>query len=129
MIGTLGDIAFTVSAEKVLTFQSLSRSRAGRYHQHQVIFQKAKLEFLGEELGSIQLPIRLDVGLGINPKAEIDRIAEYITAGSRLALIVGGTFHGDWVIEKSDETWERVDNRGNLLVASVNLSLLESEPG
>lgn len=129
MIGTLGNIIFSVSADKVLTFQSLTRNRAGRYHQHQVIFQKAKLEFLGPEVEKITLPIRLDVALGVNPMNEIDVIKEYVNAGERLALTIGQKYHGDWVIESFSESWDHVDNRGNLLVATVNLNLLESEPG
>lgn len=113
----------------MLTFQSLQRSSGGRYHQHQVIFQKAKLEYLGPEVEKITLPVRLDVALGINPLQEINRARSYVNAGERLALIIGGKFLGDWVIEKFDESWERTDSRGNLLVASVSLSLLESEPG
>lgn len=129
MIGTLGDIVFKVSSDQVLTFQNLARNSGGRYHKHQVVAQKAKLEFLGAELETIKLPVRLDVGLGINPLNEITRVKEYVNAGARLALIIGGKFLGDWVIETFDESWDKIDNRGNLLVANVNLNLLESEPG
>lgn len=126
MIGTLGDVAFTVSASKVLTFQQLARSGSARYQKHDVISTKPVLEFIGPDLDTITLPIRLDAALGVNPLREITRLKDYKHNGTRLTLIVGGNVFGDFVIDSLSDTWDRVDHRGALLVASVNLSLQES---
>lgn len=126
MIGTLGDVAFTVSASKVLTFQQLQRSGSARYQKHDVISTKPVLEFVGDDLDTITLPIRLDAALGVNPLKEITRLRDYKTNGVRLTLVIGGNVFGDFVIDSISDNWERVDNRGTLLLATVNVSLQES---
>ena len=129
MIGTLGDVVFEVSEDRVRTFIELSRSGAARLHEHMVVSQKPRLEFLGPDIDSIILPMRFDVAQGINPIVEINALRDYRDQGQRLALVIGGKFLGDFAIERITETWERMDNRGNLLVASISVNLLESEPG
>lgn len=129
MIGTLGGIVFQVSSRRVFTFGNLSRSSGAQYQKHEVILSKAKLEFLRPELETISLPIRLDKFLGVNPLTEINQIKKYVNTGFRLPLIIGGKFYGHWVIEKMEENWKNLDNRGNIIVAELDLSLLESPPG
>lgn len=129
MIGTLGGIVFQVSSTKVLTFGNLTRNSGAQYQKHEVILSKAKLEFLRPELETISLPIRLDRFLGIDPLKEINKIKEYQSTGFRLPLIIGGKFHGHWVIEKTSELWKNLDNRGNIIVAEINIDLLESVAG
>lgn len=126
MIGTLGDITFTVSADTIRTFTNLTRSNTARYAQHDVIGQKPVLEFLGPGLDTITLPVRLDISYGLNPQAEINAMREAMKTGTRSAFIVGGKFLGDFVIESVSDTWETTSNRGNLIKASVSLSLKES---
>lgn len=126
MIGTLGDVAFEVSTDKVLTFQSLRRAGKARYQKHDVIRTKPVLEFVGDDLDEIPLTIRLDATKGVNVIGEITRLRDYKTNGERLTLIMGGNVLGDFVIESADDTWERVTNRGQPIVASVSLSLIES---
>lgn len=51
MIGTLGTkIVFEVSAEQVLTFESLSREVAGRWAAHEILGAKPKTEYLARLL-------------------------------------------------------------------------------
>lgn len=129
MIGTLGGIVFQVSSSRVFTFGNLTRTGGAQYQKHEVILSKAKLEFLRPELDTISLPIRLDKFLGVDPLTEINKMQEYKDVGYRLPLIIGGKFYGHWVIEKIGETWKNLDNRGNIIVAEINLDLLESVPG
>lgn len=126
MIGTLGDIVFEVSSERVRTFESLSRTGNARYQQHDVISTKPVLEFIGLGIDAISLSVRLDAGLGVNPVKEMTQIRDYMRAGERLPLIIGGRLLNDFVIEQVDETWERVDNRGNPIIIKATLSLKES---
>lgn len=129
MIGTLGTITFKVSADTIRTFTNLSRTGSARFQQHDVIGQKPVLEFIGPDLDAVTLPVRLDVKYGIKPLAEIDSMREAMTTGERLSFLVGGKFLGDFVIESIADTWETTDNRGNLLKATVSLSLKESVDG
>lgn len=129
MIGTLGSIVFKVSADTVRTFTNLTRSGTARFQQHDVIGQKPILEFIGPDLDTIALPVRLDISYGIDPQSEINAMREAMDTGTRSAFIVGGKFLGDFVIESVSDTWETVSNRGNLIKASVSLSLKESVDG
>lgn len=126
MIGTLGAVVFEVSANKIRTFVDLSRSGSARYQQHDVVSTKPVLEFLGPDLDSIPLQIRLDANKGIKPLEEITRLRDYMNNGERLTLIIGGSVFGDFVIEKLTDTWERIDNRGNLIIGTVDIGLKES---
>ena len=126
MIGTLGNIAFEVSADKIRTFQQLQRNGSVRYQKHDVISTKPILEFVGADLDEIPLTVRLDVTKGVKPLQEITAMRDNMNNGNRLTLVIGGNVFGDFVIEKITDTWERVDNRGRLLIATVNLSLRES---
>lgn len=129
MIGTLGSIVFKVSADTVRTFTNLTRSGTARYQQHDVIGKKPVLEFIGPDLDTIALPVRLDISYGLDPQSEINSMREAMNNGTRSAFIVGGKFLGDFVIESVSDTWETVSNRGNLIKASVSLSLKESVDG
>lgn len=129
MIGTLGGIVFQASTEVVRTFKELSRSRQARIHKHMVISQKPRLEFLGMDTDAITIPVRLDVSRGVNPMKELQLMQDLMSSGERLAMVIGGKYYGDFVIEKLDETHERTDGQGNILVASVNMSLTESVAG
>lgn len=129
MIGTLGGILFQVSTSKVLTFENLTRNGGAQYQKHEVILSKAKLEFLRPELDTISLPIRLDRFLGVQPLTEINKVRLYMNNGARLPLIIGGRFYGYWVVEKMSELWKNMDNLGNIIVAEINLDLLESVAG
>ena len=107
-------------------FRGLGRSAPGRYQQHDVVGQKPVLEFIGPGLEQISFDMRFDVGLGINPIAEIDKLRAARDAATIMPLTIGGSFLGDWIIEDVKDSWDRVDNRGTLLVASVSVSLKEA---
>lgn len=126
MIGTLGKVVFEASEDLVRTFQDLQRSNSARYHEHTVIGKKPVLEFLGPGLDQITFSIRLDVALGIYPNKEITALKDNQNRGDRLQLVIGGHLFGDFVIEQLSDTRQRHDNKGNCLVATVNLTLKES---
>jgi len=126
MIGTLGDVTFEVSTEKVLTFQNLRRTGKARYQKHEVISTKPVLEFVGDDLDEIPLTVRLDATKGVNVIGEITRLRDYKINGERLTLIIGSNVLGDFVIESVEDAWERITNRGQPIVATVSLSLIES---
>ena len=129
MIGTLGTITFKVSEDTIRTFTNLSRTGSARFQQHDVIGKKPVLEFIGPDLDAVTLPVRLDVKYGLNPQNEINAMREAMNAGEGLSFLIGGKFLGDFVIESVADTWETTDNRGNLLKATVLLSLKESVDG
>ena len=59
MIGSYAGISFTVSEDKVQTFQEMSRETASRWNTHEVIGAKPKQEFLGPDLDSMTFTMQL----------------------------------------------------------------------
>lgn len=125
MIGSLGPIPFTASADKVRTFDGYSKQAEARFSEHTIIGKKPLLEFTGPGLESISMKIRLDAFLGINPLTEITRLAELRDAGQALPLVIGGKYKGDYVISSLSETHRTHDNQGRLLLADVQIELKE----
>ena len=121
MIGTLGTkIVFEVSAEQVLTFESLSREVAGRWAAHEILGAKPKTEYLGPAAQTASLTIRLSAALGVKPRAMLE-------SGDAEYLIIGGKMIGRnrFYIESASESWDRIYSRGELAAASVTLNLGE----
>lgn len=125
MIGTLGDIVFETSAEKLLTFDGLMRTGEARLEEHAVIGRKPVIEYVGPALDKVSFNMRLDVMHGVNPRDEIKRLRDALGAGLVLPLTIGGEFYGDFSIASLNEDNRRIDNRGNVLVAEVSISLTE----
>lgn len=127
-IGSLGNVVFEVSHEKVRTFEELTRTSTPRWATHEVIGKRPLLQFIGPGLDTSSLTIRFDVRFGVNPRKEIAQLVEYERLGKALPFLLGGKPVGKggmWVITGLEQEWTSIDNRGNLLAATVNLSLEE----
>ena len=130
MIGTLGNIVFETSNEKIRTFDNMKRAGSARWATHEIMNNKPVLEFIGPDVEQISFSMRLDVSLGINPAAELETLRGVRDKGEAVKLVLEGkpvTEH-KWVIENLSENWERIDNQGRLLVATVDVSLKEYVP-
>lgn len=128
MIGTLGTkIVFEVSAEQVLTFESLSREVAGRWAAHEILGAKPKTEYLGPAAQTASLTIRLSAALGVKPRTMLETVEEMVESGDAEYLIIGGKMIGRnrFYIESASESWDRIYSRGELAAASVTLNLGE----
>lgn len=133
MIGAIGSkeiddvIIFEVSSQKILNFEDFTRSNGVRFSENEVLLKKPVSQFVGEELDQISMTIKFDVERGVNPRAEMDKLIILQRAGSVITIVVGNKGLGryKWRIEKLNMTWNRIDNKGNLLAAACDLSLKE----
>jgi phage protein U len=127
MIGSLGDVVFVVSAETMRTFDDFQRNTESRWGKHDIIGQKPKSEYLGPGLDTISFNVRLDASFGINPRKEMDALVELTRSGKAVPLIIGGKGLGInlWIIKSLSQKWTTVDNRGNVLIGSVDIELEE----
>lgn len=127
MIGTFGSLRFRVSDDRMLTFSDFSREISGTWNTTERIRGKPMTEFGGPKLQTISLKIILDANLGIRPRAMLSQIETMVETGSCHTLIIGKKVVGKnkWVIVKSSESWDTVLHRGELVRASVTLSLQE----
>ena len=127
MIGSFGSTAFEVSPEKIKTFRDFQLRRSAKYTEHAIHGRKGLLEFTGFSAATASLRIRLDAGLGVNPKEELNALHEILTKHEAVPFILDGEPQGDglWVLESVDENFEIIDNHGTLVAVEVQLKIKE----
>lgn len=121
-VGSLGDVVFETSAEKVLTPSSFSKERSARYEDHQVQGGLPRSEFLAPELASYDLSIRLCADLGVNPIEMADQLSAYSTTGEVVRLILAGWNLGKVTVRSVRQTWKYMGS-GGTGVQIVDLAL------
>lgn len=104
-IGSLGDIPFETSASFVRTPRDISRKISSRYETHYVLGAKPRLEYLSEELDAITLQIRLVEMGGLQPEADLARLADLCRQGQVVPLMLMGVNCGNVIIESVTERW------------------------
>lgn len=127
MIGALGDIVFTVSSDKVRTFDGMSRSGSARLATHELINRKPLMEFIGPAGETISMQMSFSVYDGLNPEQEAQSLRELRDKGKAVALILGGQPLGDglWLVENLNETHKHIDNTGTAHQIDVSVTLRE----
>jgi len=124
-VGTLGDVVFEASSERVRTFSEAQHTTAARWVVHEVITRAPVAEFGGRSLRKLTLGIRLDSDLGVVPDAEADALRTACEAGDVLPLMLGGEPRGDWTLLEVAEQWRRVAPGGTIGAIDLTLSLQE----
>jgi phage protein U len=125
-IGTLGNIVFSASRSEIKTFDDMKWDSSAKYAQHERHLKDTLLEFVGTDPDKISFSMYFSVFLGINPIDEITKLLDAERNGEVMRLVIGAKAYGKdkWVIERTSKSLERFDNKGNLLIASVSVSLL-----
>lgn len=126
-IGTLGNVAFEVSIDKIRTFDDFRRRGSARWGIHDVIGKKPVPEFIGPDLEKIRFSMQFSAAHGLNPRVEINKLRDLRDKGEPQELIVGGAPVGEnlWIIEELSDHWRRLNNQGALLFAEVDVELKE----
>lgn len=138
MIGTLGSVVFSVSAGsekegrglggiRADTFRDFKRKKGASYAEHEVLGgdRRPLLEFTGLKSTTISLRMVLSAALGVHPAERLAQLGDMCDLGLAVPLIIGGDVMGLWVIETISESWDCVDSKGELVSATVDLSLKE----
>lgn len=125
VIGSLGDIVFSVSRNQVKTFTGLKWDSSAQYSTHNRHLKDPLLEFTGTDADTISFKMTFSVFLGVDPMGEITKLLSAERAGKVMRLVIGSKAYGKykWVITKTSKDLERFDNKGNLLAAQVSVSL------
>lgn len=125
LIGNWGDFTFYVSADQIKTFDSLKWDSAAKYSTHDRHLREPLLEFTGTDVETITFTMFFSVFLGVNPIKEIANLLQAMRRGEVNRLVIGPKAYGTnkWVITKLSNSLKRFDRWGNLLVASVNVTM------
>lgn len=124
-IATLGPVVFEVNSSVVRTWKTLRRTGKAAFARHEVVDGKPRLQFTGEDIDEVSLTMTLNAALGVNPLNEIKILREIKAEGKEQRLVIGGENFGKFVLETFEDEWRKTDGRGRLLVADVQLHLLE----
>ena len=126
-IGSLGDVVFEVSSEKVKTLRDMQRQGTARFATHEIIGKKPLREFLGPGLEKITFQIQLSASLGVDPASEMKTLRELRDKGEALEFVLGGSAVGEelWTIEDLSEEWSRINGQGTIIFATVSVTLQE----
>jgi len=120
-------VVFEVSSNLIRTFHDLKRTGEARWANHDVLYAKPKPEFLGPGQEEITFSVRLSAQLGVNPKAELERLRKMRDTGQLAPFIVGGqpVSQNLWLLESIQEGHKTHSGNGILLQADVDLTLKE----
>lgn len=125
VIGTWGDITFAVSRNQIKTFDGLNWDSGAKYSTHDRHLKEPLLEFTGTDVESMTFTMFFSAFLGVNPIAEVSKLLKAMRRGEVHRLVIGPKAYGTnkWVITKLSNSLNRYDNRGNLLVAKVSVTM------
>lgn len=126
-IGCLGDIAFKVSSDMIRTITNMTWSGSANYSTHSRHLTDSLTEFTGVDPDEISGDIVLSAYLGVDPMADLVKIWDYERKGQALPLVIGSKAYGKyrWVIKNHKVKMQTFDGSGDLLSATVSISLLE----
>ena len=122
-IGALGDIVFSVSTNTVKTFRDFKRTVSPKFASHNRHLKDTLLEYTGNDPDKISFSMMFSVYLGTEPHDEIKKLKTAANTGKIMYLVIGRESFGNWVITALSESREHIDNKGNTLVAKVDISL------
>lgn len=126
--GTFGKlISFSVSGTKMLTFSELKHESEARWKEHALIGRKPRKQFLGPDTETITFDMILDARHGVKPLKTLSDIAAYRDKGKSDYLIINGTkvCANKMTIIKTSQTWDEVWNKGELVKATISVTLEE----
>jgi phage protein U len=125
LIGCWGDITFAVSRKEVKTFTGLKWDSGVKYSTHDRHLKEPLLEYTGREVESMSFSMFFSAFLGVNPISEVAKLLQAMRRGEVHPLIIGPKAYGTnkWVITKVSTSLDRYDNRGNLLVSKVSVTM------
>lgn len=125
MIGSFGNVVFSVSENKIQTFRDLKRDTSARYSDHEVIGAKAKREFLGPNLDSMSFTMELSSFRGVSPLSMEEILRKYCEKGEEQPLALGGKLFGEFCLESVSAAYEVIDGDGGIVRAKLDVSLKE----
>lgn len=125
-LGVFGVIPFVCSSSVLMTFKDLQVERTDRWATHEVIGQKPKLEFIGEQLISVSFSIQLSAAQGMSPVLAMLALKKIMQTHEPQRLLIGTDYFGKFILESMSETRKHHNNYGQCIYAEVTLNLREA---
>lgn len=125
--GQIGEVPFIVNWDKVQSFQNLQIQKSSRTSEVNYINQDPKLVYNGRNRDTASFDIMLADFLGVDVEEMYDMLCGYQEKGTSVKFILGGkpVFKHDTVITGMDISCQSVDNKGNVHLIKVSLTVEE----
>lgn len=127
-IGCLGEVAFyTKGSNEIQTFSDLTRTLSAKYSGHDRHGQRTLTEFTGVDTEKLTFNITLSAFLGVSPKKAMKQLENYLTSGEAVSFVLGKKTIGKyrWNITGLTETYQHMDNKGNVFTVDLKVTLQE----
>lgn len=120
-------LVFSVSDDMVKTFMNLKRTTSSSWATHSRIGKKDEVEFLRPGLQKITFTMELNAMLGVRPRAMLEMLERSVEKGTVNTFVIGGKRVGShrWRITGTSEEWDVLLNKGELVKASVSVTMEE----
>lgn len=125
MLGTLGNIAFSVSENKILSPNDIAFSNSANFAEHKILSGDTLLEFTGFNNRTCSLKIELSSSLGVDVQKELQSLNEMFSSHEPFTFSIGNKIFGQFVIENFSENHNIISPNGNLQSVSISLNLKE----
>lgn len=121
-------IVFEVNDRKILAPQDVKREISGRWKTHEIVSKRPKMEFLGPDLAETKMKIVLSAEHGVSPRKTLENIEKAVNEGTTDWLVIGGKILGSQkvAITSCSEAWDTIYNQGELVKATVEITLKEA---
>ncbi len=127
IIGAYGSFVFSVSSEKVNTFDNLSLSASYNTETQEVIGKKPSTYKKGPGLDQLSYDVTLDQTMGIDVESEIKKWRDICKSGDAFPMNIGGkniTEH-PLMLKSVDIGYKQVGVDGKIIKAVLNVKLEE----
>lgn len=125
IVGSYGDVSFSVSSEMVETFEKMKWTSAASFAQHKVHGEHAVVEFTGFDADKLTFEMQLSAMLGVNPQQELDKLRSMLTNHVPHPLVIGTTLIGSkWVLTNLSTEFGHIYKDGALLTCKVSVTLM-----
>lgn len=125
-VGSLGDVAFTVSAKKWQTYENMEYKTEAKYATHSRHMKKGLLELTGFEPDTLSFDMTLSAFFGINPYKTLKKLEQMKNKGKVVKLVIGKKVIGKkWVVTDISEKFGYTYKDGTVISFDVNVNLKE----
>ena len=125
-IGSLGDVAFTLSDKKAMVLKNLQWKSTANYTTHKLVNKTGVMEFTGLNPDEISFDVELSAYFKINPEKSLAKLKKMLEGGKEVIFILGDSRIGNkWVLTSVQRKATHYWKTGAVTAYTVSLTIKE----